>query len=59
MWTLDAPCSRCLDKAECQDRIALITTVQPLVTKLTVEPEFANGPGDGIVIISCRDLRTA
>ena len=56
MWTIDARCSRCAKKEACSDRTALIGALSPLANTLNTEPKHVEGPGDGIVVISCNDF---
>lgn len=66
MWTIDAPCSRCTHRktpqhtpaTECLDRAALITSLQTLTGELNASP-FVDGPGDGIIIVACKDFAVA
>jgi len=59
MWTIDAQCPRCCKKNKCKDRPEAIKTMTTLVAKLNGKAEFVNGPGDGIIILSCRDFAVA
>jgi len=56
MWTIDAPCARCSKKPSCKDRPEIIKTLSPLSNKLNTEEPFTDGPGDGILIVACKDL---
>jgi len=56
MWTIDAPCARCSKKDKCADRPEIIKTLSPLANKLNIEEKFVAGPGDGILIMACKDL---
>ena len=58
-WTIDARCSRCAKKDDCQDRKALIGTLSPLTNELNTVDRFIEGPGDGVLIISCNDFAVA
>lgn len=57
MWTIDARCSRCINKAECADRAEVLKTLSPLANKLNTEPEFTESPGDGILIVACASFK--
>jgi len=59
MWTIDTRCPSCSKKASCADRKELISTLSPLATRLNTEPEFVDGPGDGILVIACKDFSIA
>lgn len=56
MWTIDSSCARCGKKATCNDRVKIIQTLSPLANELNTDPAFTDGPGDGIIIMSCRDF---
>jgi len=58
-WTIDARCSRCVKKDACKDRLALIGGLSPLTNKLNTETPFTEGPGDGVLVISCNDFAVA
>jgi len=58
-WTIDARCSRCVKKDACKDRPALIGTLSPLTNELNTQEQFTEGPGDGVIIISCNDFAVA
>ena len=57
MWQADTRCSTCIEKEKCADRKEIYSVLSPLINKLNTEPVFVNGPGDGILIISCADYR--
>jgi hypothetical protein len=59
MWTIDAPCSRCCKKPECKDRPEVIKTLTSLTGALNTEEPFIDGPGDGVLIVSCKDFAVA
>lgn len=59
MWTIDAQCSRCGKKEACKDRPEIIKALSPLTNRLNTEPEFVDGPGDGILIVACKDFAGA
>ncbi len=59
MWTIDAQCPRCCKKNECLDRPEAIKTLTTLTGKLNGSAKFVDGPGDGIIIFSCRDFEVA
>lgn len=56
MWTIDARCSQCGKKDACADRSKLIGALSPLASELNTSEPFASGPGDGILIIACKDF---
>lgn len=66
MWTIDAPCSRCAHRQSathtpetpCTDRAEIITRLQELTGTLNAAP-FVDGPGDGILIVACKDFAAA
>jgi hypothetical protein len=66
MWTIDAQCSRCTHRTTpqhapatpCGDRAVLVTALQNLTSELNALP-LVDGPGDGILIISCKDFAVA
>ena len=55
-WTIDARCSKCGKKPECEDRKKLIGTLSPLTNELNTSEQYTEGPGDGILIIACNDF---
>ncbi len=56
MWTIDAQCSRCCKKDECEDRTKIIGTLSPLSNDLNAQAEHVNSPGDGVLIVACQDF---
>lgn len=55
MWTVDAnKCPSCPDKEQCKDRKLIIQTLSELSHKLNRDPAHVDGPGDGIIIVACR-----
>jgi hypothetical protein len=56
MWTIDARCAQCAHKPDCKDRPEIIKTLTALQGKLNTEEEYTEGPGDGIMIVSCKDF---
>lgn len=66
MWTIDAQCSRCkhrktpqhIPETECLDRAEIIGRLQALAGTLNAEP-YIDGPGDGILIVACKDFVVA
>ena len=58
-WTIDTRCSRCCKKDRCPDRKKLLGTLSPVTNELNTVAEYVDGPGDGIVIISCNDFAVA
>lgn len=59
MWTVDARCPSCSKKDKCADRKALISTLSPLTNQLNTQPEFVDGPGDGVLVVACKDFTVA
>lgn len=57
MWTVDSRCSQCGEKADCKDRKAIVSSLVALSNTLNTTPENAEGPGDGILIMSCNDFK--
>jgi len=56
MWTVDANrCPACAKKEECADRKKLITTLPTLSHELNTDPAHVDGPGDGVIILACRE----
>lgn len=67
MWTTDMQCSRCKHRKSaqnpnpatpCTDRAEIITALQPL-TGILNAPPHSDGPGDGILIVACKDFAVA
>lgn len=66
MWTIDAQCSRCTHRTTpqhtpatpCGDRAVLVAGLQALTNELNAPP-LADGPGDGILIVACKDFAVA
>lgn len=66
MWTIDAQCSRCTHRTTpqhtpdvpCLDRAEIVRSLQALTTTINAEP-FESSPGDGILIIACKDFAVA
>jgi len=56
MWTIDARCSQCAHKSECKDRPEIIRTLTALQGQLNTDDAFTEGPGDGIMIVACKDF---
>ena len=56
MWTIDTRCSQCKLKETCADRKKIVQTLSPLANQLNTETEFVDGPGDGILVVACRDF---
>jgi len=59
MWTVDARCPSCSKKETCADRKELISTLSPLTNKLNTVPEFVDGPGDGVLVVACKEFTIA
>lgn len=59
MWTIDTRCPSCSKKELCADRKELIGTLSPLTNQLNTKAEFVDGPGDGILVIACKDFSIA
>ena len=59
MWTIDARCSQCGNKAACKDRPAILGDLSPLTNILNTVQEHLDSPGDGILIVACNDFRIA
>ena len=67
MWTIDLACSRCKHRQSaqnptpatpCTDRAEIVTSLQVLTNTLNAAPH-SDGPGDGILIVACKDLAVA
>lgn len=66
MWTIDAQCSRCVHRqtpqhipeVACANRAEIINDLSALVGRLNVAP-LVDGPGDGLLIVSCSDFAVA
>jgi hypothetical protein len=56
MWTIDARCSQCGKKNDCQDREKILKTLSVLSHELNTEEAFVSGPGDGLLVVACRDF---
>ena len=59
LFTVDARCSRCYQKADCLVRVEVLTTLSALQNKLNTDPHLAESPGEGILILSCDDFAVA
>jgi len=62
MWSIDTRCAQCLNRpatGECTDQPELYKGLSPVVNKLNMEEPFASGVGNGVLIISCADFRSA
>jgi hypothetical protein len=67
MWTIDMGCSRCTHRQSpqnptpatpCADRVEIVRGLQALTTTLNAAP-FEDTPGDGILIVACKDFAVA
>jgi len=56
MWTIDARCAQCKHKDKCADRKKIMQTLSPLANELNTEEQFVDGPGDGILVVACREF---
>lgn len=55
MWTVDMNrCPACPDKDGCADRKKIVQTLSALVLEMNTDPTHVDGPGDGIIIVACR-----
>jgi hypothetical protein len=59
MWTVDMTrCPACpanpAQGGDCADRKKIVQTLSALTHELNTDPAFVDGPGDGIIIVSCR-----
>ncbi len=62
-WNIDAQCSRCLHRNSknepCHDRLEIVKAQTALINRLNLEEPFAEGPGNGRIIVACDDFRVA
>lgn len=56
MWTVDSRCSQCGSKENCEDRKTIIPDLVTISNTLNTTPANVDGPGDGILIMSCNDF---
>lgn len=54
MWTVDMNrCPACPAKETCADRKRIVTNLSKETFDMNTDPAHVEGPGDGIIIVSC------
>lgn len=54
MWTVDMNrCMACVVKETCADRKRIVQTLSKETMDLNTDPQFVDGPGDGLIIVAC------
>lgn len=55
MWTVDMNrCPSCPVKNECADRKRIVQVLSRETTELNTNPDYVDGPGDGLIIVACK-----